>query len=125
MYACRSNNLVLIDCLINHGADLNLVDDNNLTALSHASNKGHLKCVQKLLAYNADPLIYSNDYLYPYDLAEKSGYTDIKNLIMRFLKCKKIDSIKSDKEELVKFLDSDEESEKEDEDDGLVYKKNN
>ena len=49
----------------------------NLKSLSHASSKGHLKCVQKLLQLGADPLIYTSDYLYAYDLAESSGFINV------------------------------------------------
>lgn len=48
-----------------------------LKALSHASSKGHLKCVHKLLKLGADPSIYTYDYLYPFDLAQNSGFTEV------------------------------------------------
>lgn len=47
-------------------------------ALCHASSKGHLRCVQKLLKLNADPTIFTIDYFYPFDLAEKSGNKNVK-----------------------------------------------
>lgn len=53
-------------------------------ALSHASSKGHLKCVHKLLKLGADPSIYTYDYLYPFDLAQDSGFPDVTSL---FLNC--------------------------------------
>ena len=31
MYACRSNNILLIECLIDLGADINAQDDNEWT----------------------------------------------------------------------------------------------
>ncbi len=45
--------------------------------MAHASNKGHLKCVHKLLQLGADPTIYSYDYYYPFDLAQNAGYSDV------------------------------------------------
>ena len=45
--------------------------------MAHESNKGHLKCVHKLLQLGADPTIYSYDYYYPFDLAQNAGYSDV------------------------------------------------
>ena len=77
MYASRSGNAVLIEFLIQMGADVNERDDNDWTALTHAANRGNIKCVQKLLNNNADPLLYTNSFFYPHDLALKSGFVDV------------------------------------------------
>lgn len=50
-----------------------------MKALSHASSKGHLKCVHKLLQLGADPTIYTYDYLYPFDLAQNSGHNEVRS----------------------------------------------
>ena len=45
--------------------------------MCHASNKGHVKCVEKLLKLGSDPTLYTNDYCYAFDLAEKAGYNEV------------------------------------------------
>ena len=46
-------------------------------SLSHASCKGNLKCVHKLLKLGADPLICTSDYLYPFDIAQNFGFNEV------------------------------------------------
>ena len=54
-----------------------------LKSLHHASSKGHLKIVQKLLRLGADPSLYTSDYMYAFDLAENAGYS---NVALKFTK---------------------------------------
>ena len=58
---------------------LNFINSKQKQSLHHASHKGHLKVVQKLLKLGADPLIHTFDYMYPFDLAENAGFTSVRD----------------------------------------------
>ena len=47
---------------LKEGADVNVVDNKNQTALFHAAGQGHLNVVKSLLKFNADILIRSYSY---------------------------------------------------------------
>jgi ankyrin repeat protein len=91
IYASRTGRAKLVDSLVKYKVDINARDDNDWTSLHHASYKGNLKVVQKLLKLGADPLLFTADYLYPFDLAESSGFTSVSLLIKRFIKVQKLE----------------------------------
>ena len=47
---------------LKEGADVNVVDNKNQTALFHATEQAHLNVVKFLLKFNADILIRSYNY---------------------------------------------------------------
>ena len=58
--------------------------------MAHASHRGHTKCVKKLLRLDAEVYIASEDYLYPFDLAINAGHHNLKTLIKRYVRTKKL-----------------------------------
>jgi len=54
MHACSRNNIEILKELLNHGADIELRDKNEYTALFDAVNSGQIEIVRVLLSYGAD-----------------------------------------------------------------------
>lgn len=60
-WASDRGNVIILENLLKHGADVNLQDSDGQTALHYASSCGHLECVKLLIKFGADRLIKDND----------------------------------------------------------------
>ena len=73
-----------MDLLLDLGANINSIDNNNLTPLHYAIKSGNEKIIKKLLVRGADKFIKSKDGLSCFDMAKKLK----KNDIVKFLEHK-------------------------------------
>lgn len=48
-YACRENNLGLVDLLVSRGCDVNHVDSNVQTPIFYAAREGHTEMCKRLV----------------------------------------------------------------------------
>ncbi len=69
--------------LIEHGADVNVKQRHGWTPLHTASNEGHEKVVDALIAAGADPAATNDDGITAADLAEKRGHSDLAARLRR------------------------------------------
>jgi len=58
---CDDENIEHVKCLVEHGADVNAVDDHGRTPLFHAAGNGYVQIVKYLLENGADKDICNND----------------------------------------------------------------
>jgi len=63
--------------LLEHGADVNAVQQAGYTPLLEAAQAGELEILELLLQYGADPLARGEDGQTALDLARQAGHSDI------------------------------------------------
>jgi len=90
--ACEAGDLDKAKTLIKGGLDVNETDEYGFTALHLASDHGHIKVVEELLAAGAklDPLVFDS-YMLPLHLAVSKNHTNIAKLLIE--KGAKLDEI--------------------------------
>ncbi|MEI0518875.1 ankyrin repeat domain-containing protein [Brachyspira murdochii] len=82
--ASKNNDLETLKALIENGADVNVKDDYNKTALMYASEKGHLEIVKYLLDKGADINAKDNYGKTALMYASEKGHSEVA----KFLKSK-------------------------------------
>ena len=81
MWACLYRRIPIIDLLLEHGADPNIVDEDGESALLIAANYGYSDVVEKLLEHGANPNITGKDretalfIAFKFDSSLTYGYT--------------------------------------------------
>ena len=83
MYAARSQDLILFDYLIEHGADVNARNNAGATAVFIAARHGNIQAVARLIAAGADLTIKNNNGQTAYDVAVIYEKEMIASLIKR------------------------------------------
>jgi ankyrin repeat protein len=64
MSACEQNHLSTVRLLLDNGADLNAINNDNINALQFAINAGHQEIIQELLSRGSVPLTNPVEYYY-------------------------------------------------------------
>ncbi|UJR37172.1 hypothetical protein I4U23_029881 [Adineta vaga] len=67
--------------LVEHGADINIENDDQLTPLHQAASEGHIQCLELLLANNADVYAEDSRKQSPLDLAKLWGHKRCAKLL--------------------------------------------
>jgi len=81
MLASGYGNVHILTALLEHGADVNLIDDDGYTALMYASQEGHFDAMRALLTYGADLNSQARNKLTAFDLADKGGYKEAADML--------------------------------------------
>ncbi|OWF35053.1 uncharacterized protein LOC110443403 [Mizuhopecten yessoensis] len=76
LYACRENHVDVVSCLLQNGANPDLVRDHGGSPMLITSDKGHHIVIRKLLDYNADPNICCEHGTSPLFLASQEGHSE-------------------------------------------------
>jgi ankyrin repeat protein len=71
----------IIDILVNHGADVNALDDAGTSPLIHASFRGAFDIVKKLLEHKADVTIKDSTLDTALSVAHEKGFDSIIQLL--------------------------------------------
>jgi predicted CxxxxCH...CXXCH cytochrome family protein len=69
---------------VSNGADINLADNNNSTALHKAATNGNTRLVKKLVAKGADINLRDSDGCTPMDIAMSRGFENLFPYLVRF-----------------------------------------
>lgn len=78
LHICAANNLLLSTrWLIEHGADVNVVNERGLTPLHTAAWHGNRRMVEALLEFGGDARIEDGSGRIPADIAKQFGYFEI------------------------------------------------
>ncbi|MCC9656900.1 ankyrin repeat domain-containing protein [Rhodopirellula halodulae] len=78
MYACTADNAETVKLLLDHGADVNLVDnEENFSPLMFAAAEGQLEVVELLLKAGADPTKADIDGETAIDFANSNGHAEV------------------------------------------------
>lgn len=81
-WAADRGHSIILDLLLTHGADINLVDaDCGQTALHYAVSCGHMDSVKVLLKHGADPSIRDSDEMTCWDIATDLNEADILEIL--------------------------------------------
>lgn len=82
----ESERLEMITWLLDHGASINVQDNQGMTALAYAAeNYQHLpQCVQLLLERGADPNLPRKSQETPLHLATQRGYLDVVQMLVTY-----------------------------------------
>jgi ankyrin repeat protein len=72
-----SHSLDITRALLEHGADVNAMQQDRYTPLLEAARAGELEILELLLQYGADPLARGEDGQAALDLARQAGHSDI------------------------------------------------
>ncbi len=83
MYAARSNDIGLVEELLDKGADVKACTIRDQTVLTYGIATGNAKIVNLLLKRGADPLVKDKDGDTALKLARKSGYIEIETLLLK------------------------------------------
>ncbi|XP_034567538.1 cyclin-dependent kinase 4 inhibitor C isoform X2 [Notolabrus celidotus] len=83
--AAREGFIHTVRVLVNHGADLNLVDGHGNLPLHLAAREGHLKVVQLLIECTTDPQALNDQGYSAGELARHHGKTDVFNFVEEYL----------------------------------------
>ena len=87
LFRSESNNVELVNVLIDNGANINAQDKDGNTALHLAISKGYLKIVSSLISHNADPNIKETKRgESSFHVAAKLGNKDILKLLLPNIK---------------------------------------
>jgi CDP-diacylglycerol---serine O-phosphatidyltransferase len=84
MVAVEEANLPAVELLIARGANLDLQDEQGVTALALAAEMGFQEAVEMLLAAGADPNVRDLSGMTPLDLADEHGAHDLAGLLLRY-----------------------------------------
>lgn len=72
----------ILDLLLSHGADVNLIDgDCGQTALHYATSCAYVDCIKALLKHGADRTIGDSDGLTPLDIAFEADDDDVLKIL--------------------------------------------
>ena len=77
----KNGNKEIIELLLKHGADINITDAYNWTALMFAARNGHSETVKLLIDNKADIKAINHNSDTAKTLAEKNNHYDIVNMI--------------------------------------------
>jgi len=77
----HNNNLRICELLLRNGADVNIKDSSNNTALYLAVSSMRIDCISLLIQYKADIHSKGVDNLSPYEIAIKNNNLEIMNII--------------------------------------------
>lgn len=80
--ACYDGDMARLESLLDAGIDINARNNDGVTALAYASDRGHTDIVKKLLANNADANVRSNIGSTPLMNAAYTGHVKIVNLLI-------------------------------------------
>ena len=83
MYAARYGNEPLVRVLLDHGANPNLNESSDPSALSAAAAGGHVRVVRVLLESGADPTTRDVDGRTPIEYAEEGRHGEVAGLIRK------------------------------------------
>ncbi|CAG9466323.1 unnamed protein product [Pedinophyceae sp. YPF-701] len=75
--AAETGNLEIVRYLVENGADVNALDNDDETALHEAAEDGHLEVVKYLIAVGVDPDIRNDDGETAADIALARGYPEV------------------------------------------------
>eukprot|EP00048_Salpingoeca_helianthica_P021754 m.14267 g.14267 ORF g.14267 m.14267 type:complete len:413 (-) comp6369_c0_seq1:34-1272(-) len=81
--ASMLNHDAIVALLIEHGADVNSLDNEHSTALHWAAGAGATQCAETLMRHNANLSIRNDDGHTPVDLAQNKGDTALGLALMR------------------------------------------
>lgn len=82
MAACDKGNVDLVELIMNHGANVNMQDNDGWSALLLASRYGHGDVVKKLLDNGAEVNIRNNNKSSPLMLACRNGYSFVAQVLI-------------------------------------------
>lgn len=82
--AVISGNLDIVLVLLNHGANVNTLDDEGWSPLHRASRGGRLDVLELLLEQRADVNILGNDEQTPLYLASQDGELEVAQTLLRY-----------------------------------------
>lgn len=85
MIAVNQLDYKMVECLFLHGADVNLVDVQNWTALHHAVSGDDLKMVSQLLLRCPDAELRDNQDRRPLELATCSSSKELEELLYTYM----------------------------------------
>ena len=80
----RNTNLIFAELLINHNADLNVLDVNNKTMLSYALLKNNIDIVKLLVKHNVNTDIYYDDINTPLFYALHHNDVNLVKLLIKY-----------------------------------------
>ena len=83
-WACSNGSIDLVERLLQHGADVDAVDNDGVTPLMRASFGGHLRVVQLLLTRGADTSLRDRDGITALSGALDLGHGAVADLIEGF-----------------------------------------
>lgn len=84
-WAADRGHATILDLLLTHGADVNLVDgDCGQTALHYAASCGHVDSVKALLKHGADQSIRDSDEMTCLDIAADANDSDILEILQNY-----------------------------------------
>ncbi|XP_035824152.1 ankyrin-3 isoform X2 [Aplysia californica] len=105
MWAVKKGHMNVVECLIEHKANVNLRDDFACTALTYALGEGRLDCVQLLLAKKAQ--VHKAKDL---QVAVVNGHTEVTKILLEVMNPRELNSgllfsaVKDDCVEIAKLL---------------------
>jgi len=74
-----------IRCLLEHGADIDALDDDHATPLHHASHEGCVNGARLLLDHGANVHLENKRGRTPFQVASERGYEEITQLLSEHL----------------------------------------
>ena len=83
----KENNISEVKLLLDHGADVNVKDEDGETPLFCASNNGHKEIVKLLLEHGADVNAKNNYGNSPLHCVSEKGHTEIVNIAWVWRRC--------------------------------------
>ena len=96
-YATNGGRIILVDLLLNSGADLSMKTQEGQTALHQAVALGHKDIAKLLLKHDADPLTYNANGSTPLHVAIKAEDTDLVCLLLENNTCSHYDEGNAEK----------------------------
>ena len=81
--ACENNHHETAKTLIDHGADLNMADENGSVPVHFACRNGHMELTRLLLQKNADISLKNSHGWTPLHIASNRGYREICELLLQ------------------------------------------
>ncbi|XP_078714071.1 ankyrin repeat domain-containing protein 63-like [Lampetra fluviatilis] len=84
--ALDSGRAAFLRLLLDSGADVNAQDSEGRTALSHASERGHMDAVRLLVQRGADPRVSDHGGRSPIAHASRAGQRDVLQFLLRAFK---------------------------------------
>ena len=88
-YACKNNNIKLMNILIDLGANINIQDGKGYTPLHHAVINNDERMIKHLLIRGADKFIKDQNNVTPYDLSSSLGEENLSKILYHKSFCKR------------------------------------